>query len=146
MTASDPLHGATSVDEVWDVLNNAFFELYKNILRNTPTVNWHANAQATPSYLLSGYAYFPRAQRPDSEALVVSVHVKKAAGAIDWSSDACMDQGPILSVGPSRTEPDSTPLATWLADALADTITWLQAETPNFIAYLNQEPTPYDVH
>ncbi|MEO7234585.1 MAG: hypothetical protein ABIW80_04350 [Lapillicoccus sp.] len=135
----------TAIDEVWDVLNDALIQLYGEVLRNTGTVTWHANAQATPYYLLSGYAYFPRKHRPDTEALVVSVHVGIAHGVIDWTSDACMDSGPMLTVGPSRTEPDTTPLASWVGDALSDTITWLKAETPNFIAYLNQEPTPYDL-
>ena len=82
---------------------------------------------------------------PDDQDLVIEVGVLKRNEEVLWDVDASQVTGALLSQGPTHTAQGSDPLATWIGESLEATLAWIRAETPNFIAYLNQEPTPYDV-
>jgi len=135
----------TAIEHVWDRLNEGFREIYTQVLRRTATVDWLAEAHDNPSFPLMAYARFERKGRPDDEALVIQVDIHREKGVITWTTDACQERGAVLVDGPTRSAPATEPLASWVGEAADAAIAWLKAETPNFIAYLNQEPTPYDV-
>jgi hypothetical protein len=129
---------------VWERLNDAFLDLYHEILRNTPTVKWWARAWDTEFFLLSGYAQFDRVGCPDDEDLAIEIGIFRRDEETVWDVDACQAAGVMLSQGPTYTARRSDPIATWIGEPLEATLAWIRDETPNFIAYLNREPTPYD--
>ncbi len=136
---------AVDIPWVWDRLNDGFLELYGAVIRNTATVRWQAAASDNAYHHLMAYAEFDRVGCPEEEDLVISVSVAKSPGRGNWVADAGQSAGLVLHDGVERFAPDTDPLSRWIGEALADTLEWIRAETPNFIAYLNQEPTPYDV-
>ncbi len=139
------MRSSSSIEEVWDRLNDAFLELYGEVLRRTATVRWSAAAWDNFAHHLMAYAEFDRVGRPEEEALVISVSITRGDRPTTWTADAGQSRGVVLHEGVARTAPNKVQLSSWIGEPLAETIAWLQAETPNFIAYLNQEPTPYDV-
>lgn len=138
---------ATSPDipAIWERLNDAFLEIYSEILRHTATVKWHVWAWDNHYHHLSATADFERVGCDDDEDLVLTVSIAKRDGMVHWQTDAAQNRGLVLADGPERLIPDAQPLSSWIGEAADDAIAWFKAETPNFIAYLNREPTPYDV-
>ncbi len=130
---------------VWDRLNDTFVEIYSEVIRNTATVKWRAAAYDNPYFYIRAYAEFDRAGRPEEEDLVIGVDIVKQDGLVVWETDACQMAGHVLADGPTHSAAESEPLSSWLGTALDDAVAWFRAETPNFVAYLNREPTPYDV-
>jgi hypothetical protein len=130
---------------VWERLNEVFLEIYSEVLRNTATVKWRVWAWDNPYHFLSATAEFERVGRPEEEDLVLYIAIVKSVDTTVWTSDAAQNVGQILVDGPTYTAPASAPLSSWMSEPLEATVAWLRAETPNFIAYLNREPTPYDV-
>jgi hypothetical protein len=136
---------ALDIPAVWERLNDAFLDLYSEVLRNTATVKWHSVAMENEWHYLSATADYERVGRPEEEDLVLQVSIVKREEVTVWKSDAAQNVGQVLADGPTYTAPASAPLSSWMSEPLEATVAWLRAETPNFIAYLNQEPTPYDV-
>lgn len=130
---------------VWDRLNQCFIEIYGEILRNTATTRWQAAASDNPHHHLMAYAEFQRVGRDDDEGLVLNVDIVKRGELVVWKTSACQTRGVDLVDGPTRSAPATEPLSSWIGEATDASIAWFTSETPNFIAYLNQEPTPYDV-
>lgn len=130
---------------VWDRLNDTFLGIYREVVLNTATVKWQAQVFDNPHHYLIAYASFDRVGRGDHEDLVLDVGIAKTDGIVVWSSDASQSRGALLVEGPTLSFPDTEPLSSWVGSALEETIAFFECETPNFIAYLNQEPTPYDV-
>ena len=133
------------VQMIWDRLNEAFLQIYKEISQQTQTVRWQALAADNFRHHLMAYAEFERVGRDNDEDLVLNVSIVKRDEVVVWETDVCQTRGRSLADGPRRVVAATQPLASWLGDAADDAIAWFQAETPNFIAYLNQELTPYDV-
>ena len=133
------------LDEVWDRLNDAFLGVYEEVLRNTATVRWQVHHSDNSYFLLRATASFQRVGCPDEEDLVLSVDIHRDGDLITWTTDAGQSAGVVLAEAPSRTHSADGPLGPWLGASVDEAIAWFTAETPNFIAYLNREPTPYDV-
>ena len=139
------MRSAVDIASVWDRVNECFIEIYGEVLRGTATVRWDVAAFDNPSHFLMAYAEFQRVGRDDDEGLVLNVSIVKRGDLVIWETDACQTRGVDLVDGPTRAAPAAEPLSSWIGEAADEAIAWFKAETPNFIAYLNQEPTPYDV-
>lgn len=137
--------GPVRIEEVWRQLDDALTALSDEVLKSTTTVKWRAQMYDNPSFLMRAHAHFERVGCPEDADLVISVNVHRGEGLVSWDSDAAQFDGHVLAQGPRDKAPSGLPRSSWYADMLEDTIGWFHAETPNFIAYLNQESTPYDV-
>lgn len=135
-----------TLDALWDRLNDEFLILYGHILRNTATVRWYTQHSDNEFFPLRALASFERVGRDDGEDLVIDIDIHRDEGRVTWTSDACQSSGLVLAEGPTVSAGEDVPLSSWTRSALEHTVIWLRAETPHFVAYLNQEPTPYDEH
>jgi len=134
-----------TLETLWDSLNDQFIALYAEILRSTATVQWQAGHSDNQFYLMSAYASFRRVGCDDDQDLVIEVNLHRHASTVTWTADAGQSAGLMLADGPVMSVHESVVLSSWIGEAMDQTTRWLKAETPNFIAYLNQEPTPYDL-
>lgn len=132
------------IASVWDRLNQAFIEIYGEVLRKTATVRWQVSASENPYHYLMAYAEFQRVGRDDDEGLVLNVGIAKTGSSVVWTTDVCQTRGLTFADGPTRSEPDTVPLSSWIGEVADEAIAWFHDETPNFVAYLNQEPGPYE--